>query len=156
MCARKRTLEGSTRETEHCLTIIYGNFTGDTAPQQPPVLIFKNVRAQHPDTSPLVHNIRMIGRFHQRDGRLWKMHARFTGIAVNKAWVMFTAGNFYCPVELQEIACIPSDWCRTSLNIPVLKFSAMSKAFQMNDTNDGRTKEEYIDVSGEKCVITVF
>lgn len=139
MCTRKRMLETSTRETGHCLTIVYGNFTGDTAPQQRPVLIFKNVRA-HLDTSPFAHNICMIGQFHQRDSRLWKMHTCFTNIAVNKAWGMFTAGNFYCPAELREIACIPSDWCRTSLNIPVLKFSAMSKAFQMNDAKRWRNK----------------
>lgn len=72
--------------------------------------------------SPCVHNVHMIGRFHQREGRLWKMHAHFTSIAVNKAWVMFTAENFYCLAELHEISCISCDWRRTLLNTSILKF----------------------------------
>lgn len=86
----------------------------------------------------------MIGRFHQREGRLWKMHAHFTSIPVNKAWVMFTAENFYCLAELHGISCISFDWHRTSLNTSILKFFIIEVYWIEMEMKEQERK--YIDV----------
>lgn len=80
------------------------------------------------DSSPFAHNVRMIGRFHQRDNRLWKMHvSRFPNLVVNKAWVMRAAEQFYCSAGLRGAACIPSKLPNRALSVPILQFSITSE-----------------------------
>lgn len=138
---------------------VYSNFADDTAIQLRRTSGFNiqtcsSICFSIP--SLCVHNVHMIGRFHKREGRLWKMHAHFTSITVNKAWVMFTAENFYCLAELHEISCISCDWHRTLLNISILKFSIISEAYRVEMRWKNKRKIYRTVMKTISCVFAYF